>query len=95
MHSAAGVVTGFLPEPDENVENYKPKYILVNFVGDRVGRKKRQATSSKNTDSTPVSAIECPVNLGNSSKITAKRTQFPLVHAFRPYIRSKDKQRTL
>ena len=84
VNSAAGVVTGFLPEPDENAENYKPKYILVKFFDDRVGRKKRKAAASilKNTDSTPVSAIEVPVNLGNSLKITAKRTQFPLTQAW-------------
>jgi len=43
VNSAAGTVTGFIPSPDERtMEPFMPKYILVHFQDERVGRNTRQ-----------------------------------------------------
>lgn len=41
VNSAAGTVTGFLPQPSVDVIKYNPKFILVRFDNERVGRKRR------------------------------------------------------
>lgn len=86
VNSAAGIVTGFVPEPEDNGKDFEPRFILVKFDDERVGRRRREEHKSilPNTfrDSTPIPCIELPVAIGRSSKVTAKRSQFPLSQAW-------------
>lgn len=41
VNSASGIVTGFLPTPLPGDEAYSPKFILVKFDDERIGRKKK------------------------------------------------------
>ena len=56
----------------------------MKFDDDRVGRKKRLESRHILPDdiSTPIQAVESPIHIGHSNKITSKRIQFPLVHAW-------------
>ena len=84
VNSAVGTVTGFLPSYNsttEQPESFKPKYILIKFDEERVGRKCRFASRGilPDQESTPISTVETPVYLSKrSSKVTSKRVQFPL-----------------
>ncbi len=84
VNSAAGTVAGFLPPPSENENN--TKFVLVKFDDDRVGKKKRTENKAilpnSMKESTPIPQVEVPISLKRSSKITSKRTQFPLTHAW-------------
>ena len=81
VNSATGVIVGFRPSitPDTDLSTYKPNFVLVKFDDDRVGRKHR---SNSNDGSTAIPMIETQVTLGRHSKITKKRTQFPLTLAW-------------
>ena len=83
VNTAAGIVTGFLPDCGEYpTESYKPKYVLVKFQDPAVGKLLRTASRGLipplQKESTPVPTVEVPVCLGRSSKISGKRVQFPL-----------------
>ena len=84
VNSAAGVVRGFIPSWTQNteVEKFKPKYILVQFDEDRVGRRCRALSRGlvgEHATSTPIPAVESPIYFSRrSKKVTKKRTQFPL-----------------
>ena len=83
VNCAVGAVKGFLPPPpaDENrLEKYMPKYILVKFDEDRVGKNCRRAFRGTlhNQEWTPIPRVEIHKRLGRYSQITAKRIQFPL-----------------
>ncbi|XP_060596137.1 uncharacterized protein LOC132750210 [Ruditapes philippinarum] len=85
VNSAAGKVTGFIPSWNSNLhtDQFKPKYVLVEFDDDRVGRKARASSRGMIpghiSTSTPIPTVEVPVYLSKrSSKITCKRIQFPL-----------------
>ena len=86
VNTACGIVTGFLPAPHPpmNLDTFVPKYVLVHFDDDRVGKNLRSQSKSILPDliSTPISAVETQVSLGRHSKVTAKRTQFPLALAW-------------
>ena len=84
VNSATGVVTGFYPlPPQEQDMTYIPKYILVKFDDDRVGQNCRKEDSHRfNDGSTPIPMIESKICLGRYSKVTRKRTQFPLALAW-------------
>lgn len=86
VNSATGIVTGFYPEPHEHQDNetFKPKFVFVKFNDERVGKRNRlQSTRILRDDvSTPVPQVESQVRFGKHSKITAKRTQFPLCLAW-------------
>ena len=86
VNTAFGTVTGFLPSPEEgqDVFSFKPKYILVLFDDSRIGKRRRETSRSllQNMQSTPINAVECPVQLSKYAKITAKRVQYPLVLAW-------------
>ena len=74
---------GFLPPPPDNedeTQNNIPKYVLVKFDEDRVGRNCRRAFRGTlpNREWTPMSSVEIHKRLGRYSKITAKRVQFPI-----------------
>lgn len=80
-------MTGFVPPPNVySDEDYCPKFILVKFDDKNVGEKRRKefrnVLNSRNESSTPISQIEAPFTIGKSSKISSKRTQFPLTHAW-------------
>ena len=87
VNSAAGVVTGFLPPPEDDIQqDFLPKFVLVKFDDEKVGQKRRLELRTVLTDryegSTPIPQVEVPFTIGKSSKITSKRTQFPLTHAW-------------
>ena len=85
VNCASGFITGFIPPPPtQDIENWVPKYILVRFDDDRVGRKCRALNKGLLNDSmsTPIAAVENQVKLGKYSKVTAKRKQFPLALAW-------------
>ena len=84
VNSATGVVTGFYPlPPQEQDVAYIPKYILVKFDDDRVGQNcRKEDTHRFNHGSTPIPMIESKICLGRYSKVTRKRTQFPLALAW-------------
>lgn len=81
VNSAAGTVSVFFPQPSVDVIEYNPKFILVRFDNERVGRKRREEHHSvlphTCKDSTPISQVEIPIPLGKSKWISSKRTQFP------------------
>lgn len=81
VNSAAGTVSVFFPQPSVDVIEYNPKFILVRFDNERVGRKRREEHPSvlphTCKDSTPISQVEIPIPLGKSKRISSKRTQFP------------------
>lgn len=81
VNSAAGTVSVFFPQPSVDVIEYNPKFILVRFDNERVGRKRREEHHSvlphTCKDSTPISQVEIPIPLGKSKRISSKRTQFP------------------
>ena len=83
VNCAAGEVKGFLPPPPDNeqeLHNYIPKYVLVKFDEERVGRNCRRAFRGTlpNPEWTPIPRVEIHKRLGRYSKITAKRIQFPI-----------------
>ena len=85
VNSATGYVTGFIPPPPaQDTENWVPKYILIKFDDDRVGKKCRALNKGllNGSLSTPIPAVENQVRLGKYSKVTAKRKQFPLALAW-------------
>ena len=86
VNSAIGTVTGFIPQlaPESDTESFVPKYILVRFDDERVGKNARSVSRGLLSDSrsTPISTSERPVRFGRLSKVSAKRTQFPLVLAW-------------
>ena len=87
VNSAAGIVTGFLPPPNLIYdEHYCPKFILVKFDDINVGHKRRtelrNILKNYDKDCTNIPQIEVPFTIGKSSKITSKRIQFPLTHAW-------------
>lgn len=86
VNSASGVVTGFYPQPayDQDRDTFKPKYIFVKFNDERVGKRNRLQSSRILIDeiSTPIPQVETQIRFGKHSKVTAKRTQFPLCLAW-------------
>lgn len=84
VNSASGVVTGFLPIPLPDDASFNLKYVLIKFDDERDGRKKRLESRSILPDdiSTPIQTVESPIHIGHSNKVTSKRIQFPLVHAW-------------
>ena len=85
FNCARGTVTGFIPPPPaQDTENWVPKYILVRFDDDRIGRKCRALNKGllNGSMSTPIPAVENHVKLGKYSKVTSKRKQFPLALAW-------------
>lgn len=80
VNGAVGVVTGFIPPPPSDIDPavlFSPRFILVKFYDPRVGKNRRETYKSILTDidSTPIPQVETPVRIGNSSKVTGKRTQ--------------------
>lgn len=73
VNSAAGVVTGFLPTPDPDDDTYSPKFVLIKFDDERIGRKKRQVSKAILPDdiSTPIPTVELPIRIGNNNKVTS------------------------
>ena len=84
-NTAMGTITGFIPSPlasdHPDFSTYRPKYILVHFDEERVGRRRRQKFKHLIPDevSVPIAAIEVSVR---HRGVTAKRTQFPLALAW-------------
>lgn len=72
VNSASGVVTGFLPIPLPDDASFNPKYVLIKFDDERVGRKKRLESRSILPDdiSTPIQTVESPIYIGHSNKVT-------------------------
>ena len=65
-------------------DTYSPKFVLIKFDDERIGRKKRRVSKAILLDdiSTPIPTVELPIRIGNNNKVTSKQTQFPLVHAW-------------
>ncbi|XP_062600070.1 uncharacterized protein LOC134261665 [Saccostrea cucullata] len=86
VNSAIGIVTGFYPQPqeDQDIETFKPKFIFVKFSDARVGRRNRLQSTRilRDNVSTPIPQVESQIRFGRHSKITAKRSQFPLCLAW-------------
>ena len=84
-NTAMGTVTGFIPPPPASdhpdFSTYRPKYILVHFDEDRVGRRRRQKLKHLIPDevSVPIAAIEV---LAKYKRVCSKRVQFPLALAW-------------
>ena len=84
-NTAMGTITGFIPSPPASdhpdFSTYRPKYILVHFDEEKVGRRRRQKYKHLIPDevSVPIAAIEVSVR---HKGVTAKRTQFPLALAW-------------
>ena len=82
VNSAQGIVTGFLPEPQMNEcnESFDPKYVMVDFKDENIGKKTRKSFRNilKNSRSTPIAKYEESVQLKKGSKASFKRLQFPL-----------------
>lgn len=80
-NTALGTVTGFIssPPPSDhpNFNAYRPKYILVHFEEERVGRQIQQSLKHLIQDgvSVPIATVEV---LAKYKRVSAKRTQFPL-----------------
>ena len=86
VNSAAGIVSGFIPstQPTSTSNDFKPKYILVKFDDESVGKRCRQLNKKILPDktSTPIGMHEVHVRLGKHNKISTKRKQFPLALAW-------------
>ena len=84
-NTAMGTLTGFIPPPPASdhpdFSSYRPKYILVHFDEERVGRRRRQKLKHLVPDgvSVPIAAIEV---LAKYKRVSAKRLQFPLALAW-------------
>ena len=84
-NTAMGTVTGFIPPPPASdhpdFSTYRPKYILVHFDEDRVGRRRKQKLKHLIPDgvSVPIAAIEV---LAKYKRVCSKRVQFPLALAW-------------
>ena len=74
VNSAAGVVTRFLPTPDPDDDTYSPKFVLIKFDDECIGRKKRQVSKAILPDdiSTPIPTVELPIRIGNNNKVSSK-----------------------
>ena len=86
VNASTSIVTGFYPKPDEyqDTETFKPKYVFVRFNDEKVGTRNRLQSTRIKRDNvpTPLPQTESQVRFGRHTKITAKRSQFPLCLAW-------------
>ena len=86
VNGAKGTMTGFIPEPQigDFDENYKPKFILVNFDNPDVGHQTRQLYGRHIPACLSVSIVrqQIQLQLGKYSTVSGVRYQFPLTLAW-------------